>query len=142
MYAFGDVFFLTMKGPSHFGSSLPLDSVLPVLMRMRSPSWNSLGVTALSLQAFIAAWYLLNAAKALTRSLLRRFFAVRLLMSGVALGFVRGESCLSSCGFIASIYINLNGVNPVAHDSVVLSGHTALGNCSTLLAFLSSNSLF
>jgi hypothetical protein len=27
LYALGDAFVLTMKGPSHFGSSLPRDSV-------------------------------------------------------------------------------------------------------------------
>jgi hypothetical protein len=144
MYAFGHVLFLTMKGPSHFVWSLHLDSILPVLMRTRSPPpSNSLGLMALSLQAFIATWYWLNASRALTLSPSRRSFAISSSMFGVAMGFVQGEPCLSSCGVIASVpYINLNGVNPVAQDSVVFSAHTASGNCSAHLPFLSSHSLF
>jgi hypothetical protein len=61
LYESGDVFFLIMNGPSHFGSSLPFDFVLVVLKRTRSPSVNSLGTTALSLQFLVAAWYLFNA---------------------------------------------------------------------------------
>jgi hypothetical protein len=38
-----------MNGPFHFGSSLPFDSVIVVLMRTRFPSANSLGITTLSL---------------------------------------------------------------------------------------------
>jgi hypothetical protein len=74
--------FMMMKGPSHFGSSLPLDSILLVLMRTRPPSSNSLGVTALSLQAFVAAWYLLNVSRALIRSPSRRSFVVGSSISG------------------------------------------------------------
>jgi hypothetical protein len=81
-----DIFFLTMKDPSHFGLSLPLDSVLSVLMRTRFPFSNSLGVMALSLHVFIAAWYLFNASRALTRSPSRRSFATISSMSGVAFG--------------------------------------------------------
>jgi hypothetical protein len=80
---------------------------------------------------------------ALTRSPLRRSFDVSSSMSRMALEFVRGEPCLSPCGVIASDpYISLNGVNPVARDSVVLSGQIASGNCSAHLPFLSSKSLF
>jgi hypothetical protein len=107
-----------------------------VLMRTRSPSSNSLGVMALSLQTFVAAWYLLNASRALTRSPSRRSFVVVSSMSRMALGFVRGDPCLSSCGVIASVpYISLDGVNPVAWDSIVLCAHTASGNCSAYLHF-------
>lgn len=42
------VFFI-MKGPSHFGSSFSLPSVLVVRIRTRSPYSNSFGVIALSL---------------------------------------------------------------------------------------------
>jgi hypothetical protein len=129
--------FFTMKGRSHFGSSLPLDSVLPVLMRTRSPS-NSLGVTTLSLQVFVAAWYLFNVSRASTQSPSRRSFHVSSSMSEVALGSVRGEPCLSSCRVIVSAaYISLNGVNPMAWNLVVLSAHTASGNCSTHYPFIS-----
>jgi hypothetical protein len=48
LYALGDAFDLTMNGPSHFGSSLPRDSVRVVRMSTRSPLLNSLGTTALS----------------------------------------------------------------------------------------------
>jgi hypothetical protein len=48
MYALGNVFALTMNGPSHFGSSLPRDSVRVVRTRTRSPLSNSLGMTMLS----------------------------------------------------------------------------------------------
>jgi hypothetical protein len=53
LYALGDAFNLTMNGPSHFGSSLPRDSVRVVRMSMRSPLLNSLGTTALSRQALV-----------------------------------------------------------------------------------------
>jgi hypothetical protein len=48
LYALGDAFVLTMNGPSHFGSSLPRDSVRMVRTSTRSPLLNSLGTTALS----------------------------------------------------------------------------------------------
>jgi hypothetical protein len=47
----GDTFVLTMKGPSHFGSSLPRDSVRVVWTSTRSPSLNSLGTTMWSRHA-------------------------------------------------------------------------------------------
>jgi hypothetical protein len=53
LYALGDAFDLTMNGPSHFGSSLPRDSVRVVRTSTRSPSLNSLGTTALSRQALV-----------------------------------------------------------------------------------------
>jgi hypothetical protein len=53
LYALGDAFVLTMKGPSHFGSSLPRDSVRVVRTSTRSPSSNSLGTTAWSRQPFV-----------------------------------------------------------------------------------------
>jgi hypothetical protein len=43
LYALGDDFVLTINGPSHFGSSLPRDSVRVVRTSTRSPSLNSLG---------------------------------------------------------------------------------------------------
>jgi hypothetical protein len=46
LYALGDAFVLTMKGPSHLGSSLPLDSVRAIRTSTRSPSLNFLGMTA------------------------------------------------------------------------------------------------
>jgi hypothetical protein len=55
LYALGDAFVLTMKGPSHLGSSLPLDSVRAVRTSTRSPSLNSLGMTAWSCHAFVWA---------------------------------------------------------------------------------------
>jgi hypothetical protein len=98
------------------------------------PLFELLGVIALSLQAFVVAWYLLSASRALAWSPSRRSFVVDSSVSGVALGFVRGEPCLSLCGIIPYVlYIRLNGVNPAARDSVMLSAH---------LPFLSSNSLF
>jgi hypothetical protein len=53
LYALGDAFDLTMNGPSHFGSSLPRDSVRVVRTSMRSSVLNSLGTTALSRQALV-----------------------------------------------------------------------------------------
>jgi hypothetical protein len=53
LYAFGDAFVLTMYDPSHFGSSLPRDSVWVVLTSTRSPSLNSLGTTVLSRHALV-----------------------------------------------------------------------------------------
>jgi hypothetical protein len=46
LYALGDAFYLTMNGPSHFGSSLPRDSVRVVRTSTRSPLLNSLRTTA------------------------------------------------------------------------------------------------
>jgi hypothetical protein len=53
LYALGDAFVLTMNGPSHFGSSLPCDSVRVVRTSTRSPLLNSLGTTVLSRQALV-----------------------------------------------------------------------------------------
>jgi hypothetical protein len=53
LYALGDAFVLTMKGPSHFGSSLPRDSIRVVRTSTRSPSLNSLGMTVWSRHAFV-----------------------------------------------------------------------------------------
>jgi hypothetical protein len=53
LYALGDAFDLTMNGPSHFGSSLPRDSIRVVRTSTRSPLLNSLGMTALSRQALV-----------------------------------------------------------------------------------------
>ena len=143
LYLFGDVFFLTMKGPSHLGSSLPRDSVLLVLMRTRSPSSNSLGLTVLSRQAFVCAWYLFNVSRAVTRSPSRRSLVVDLSISGVAVAFVHGDPCFSSCGVMYSdLYIKRKGVNPVALYSVVVSSQMTSGSCSSHLPFLSSRSLF
>jgi hypothetical protein len=53
LYALGDAFDLTMNGPSHFGSSLPRDSIRVVRTSTRSSLLNSLGTTALSRQALV-----------------------------------------------------------------------------------------
>jgi hypothetical protein len=141
--ALGDVFVLTMKGPSHLGSSLPRDSVLVVLMRTRSPSSNSLGMTVLSRHAFVYAWYLFSASRARTRSPLIRSLEVDSSTSGVVVELARGDPCFSSCGVIASDpYIKRKGVNPVALDSVVFSAHMTSGSWSTHLPFFLSSSLF
>jgi hypothetical protein len=63
--------------------------------------------------------------------------------SGVAVAFVRGDPCFSSCGVIASdLYIKQKGVNPVALDYVVFSAQMTLGSWSAHLPFLSLRSLF
>jgi hypothetical protein len=53
LYVLGDAFDLTMNGPSHFGSSLPRDSVRVVWTSTRSPLLNYFGTTALSRQALV-----------------------------------------------------------------------------------------
>jgi hypothetical protein len=53
LYALGDAFDLMMNGPSHFGSSLPRDSVRVVQTSTRSPSVNYLRTTVWSRQAFV-----------------------------------------------------------------------------------------
>jgi hypothetical protein len=53
LYALEDAFVLMMKGPSHFGSSLPRDSVRVVRTSTRSPSLNSLGTAVWSRYAFV-----------------------------------------------------------------------------------------
>lgn len=109
----GRCLLLNHIGPSHFGSSFPLPSILVVRMRMRSPS-NSLGMTALSLHAFVVACYLFSVSRAWARSLSRSFVSA-LMMSRIVSSFVYGDLCLSSCGFIASApYMSLKAVKPVA----------------------------
>jgi hypothetical protein len=143
LYALGDDFVLTMNGPSHFGSSLPRDSVRFVRTSTRSPSLNSLGTTAWSRQAFVWAWYLLRACKAKTRSPSMRSLEVSSSTSGEAEAFVLGDPCLISCGVMASEpYSRRKGVNPVARHSVVFSTQTASGSRSAHLPFLSSRSIF
>jgi hypothetical protein len=53
LYTLGDAFDLTINGPSHFGSSLPRDSIRVVRMSRWSHLLNSLGTTALSRQALV-----------------------------------------------------------------------------------------
>jgi hypothetical protein len=132
-----------MKGPSHFGSSLPWDSILLVLIRTRSHSSNSLGLMLLSCHAFVCTWYLFNVLRARTRSPSRRSLVVQSATSGVAVAFVRGDPCFSSCGVIVSdLYIKQKGVHPIALDYVVFSTQMTLGSCSAHLPFLSLRSLF
>jgi hypothetical protein len=103
---------LTIKGPSHLGSSLPLDSVRAVRTSTRSPSLNSLGMTAWSRHAFVWAWYLFRAYRAKTRSPSMRSFEVGSSTSGTADGTVRGDPCFISCGVMASDpYRRRKGVN-------------------------------
>jgi hypothetical protein len=143
LYALGDAFVLTMKGPSHLGSSLPLDSVRAVRTSTRSPSLNSLGMTAWSRHAFVWAWYLFRACRAKTRSPSIRSFEVGSSTSGTADETVRGDPCFISCGVMASDpYRRRKGVNPVALHSVVFSAQTASGNKSAHLPFFSSRSIF
>jgi hypothetical protein len=141
LYALGEAFVLTMKGPSHLGSSLPLDSVRAVQTSTRSPSLNSLGMTAWSRHAFVWAWYLSRACRAKTWSM--RSFEVGSSTSGTADAVVRGDPCFISCGVMASDpYNRRKGVNPVALHSVVFSAQTTSGNRSGHLPFLSSRSIF
>jgi hypothetical protein len=131
-----------MKGPSHFGSSLPRDSILLVLIRTRSPSSNSLGVILLYRHAFICAWYLFNVSRVKIRSPSRRVLVVDSSTSGVVVAFVRGDPCFSSCGVMASDpYTKRKGVNSVALDSVVFSAQMTSGSWSAHFPFLSSRSL-
>jgi hypothetical protein len=136
LYVLGDAFVLTMNGPSHLGSSLPLDSVRAVQTSTRSPSLNSLGMTAWSRHAFVWAWYLFRACRAKTRSPSMRSFEVGSSTSGTADETVRGDPCFISCGVMASDpYRRRKGVNPVALHSVVFSAQTASGNKSAHLPF-------
>jgi hypothetical protein len=122
LYALGDAFVLTMKGPSYLGSSLPWDSVRAVRTSTRSPSLNSLGMTAWSRHAFVWAWYLFRACRAKTRSPSMRSFEVGSSTSGTADGTVRGDPCFISCGVMASDpYRRQKGVNLVALHSVVFN---------------------
>jgi hypothetical protein len=136
LYALGEAFVLTMKGPSHLGSSLPLDSVRAVRTSTRSPSLNSRGMTARSCHAFVWAWYLFRACRAKTRSPLIRSFEVGSSTSGTADATVHGDPCFISCGVMASDpYRRRKGVNPVALHSFVFSAQTASGNKSAHLPF-------
>jgi hypothetical protein len=59
-------------------------------------------------------------------------------ISGVAVAFVHGDPCVSSCRVMAlDPYINQKGVNPVALDFVVLSAQMTSGSCSAHLPFFS-----
>jgi hypothetical protein len=132
----GGAFVLTIKGPSHLGSSLPLDSVRAVRTSTRSPLLNSLGMTVWSRHALVWAWYLLRACRAKTRSPSMRSFEVGSSTSGTADGTVRGDPCFISCEVMASDpYRRRKGVNPVALHSVVFSAQTASGSRSVHLPF-------
>jgi hypothetical protein len=136
LYELGDTFVLTMKGPSHFGSNLPRDSVRAVRTSTRSPSLNSLEVTVWSRHAFVWAWYLSRACRAKTRSPSMRSFEVGSSTSGTADAAVRGDPCFISCGDMASDpYNRRKGVNPVTLHSVVFSAQTTSGNRSGHLPF-------
>jgi hypothetical protein len=136
LYALGDAFVLTMKGPSHLGSSLPRDSVRAVRTSTRSPSLNTLGMTVWSRHAFVWAWYLFRACRAKTGSPSMRSFEVGSSTSGTADGTVRGDPYFISCGVMASDpYRRRKGVNPVALHSVVFNAQTASGNKSAHLPF-------
>jgi hypothetical protein len=102
LYALGDDFVLRINGPSHFGSSLPYDSVRVVRTSTRSPSLNSLGTTAWSRQAFVWAWYFLRACRAKTWSPSMISLEVCSSTSGTAEALVRGDPCLISCEVMAS----------------------------------------
>jgi hypothetical protein len=68
----------------------------------RSPSLNSLGMTAWSRHALVWAWYLFRACRAKTRSPSMRSFEVGSSTLGTADGTVRGDPCFISCGVMAS----------------------------------------
>jgi hypothetical protein len=105
LYALGDAFVLTMKGPSHLGSSLPLDSVRAVRTSTRSPSLNSLGMTAWSRHAFAWAWYLFRACRAKTRSPSIRSFEVGSSTSGQLTKLFAGTHALFLVGSWPPIHI-------------------------------------
>jgi hypothetical protein len=66
----------------------------------------------------------------------RRTFAINSSIIGTTVGSSHGESCMSCCGVMASApYVNLNGVKPVARDSVVFSLQSTSGSWSTHLPF-------
>jgi hypothetical protein len=113
LYALGDAFVLTMKGPSHLGSSLLLDSVRAIRTSTRSPSLNSLGMTAWSRHAFVWAWYLFRACRAKTRSPSMRSFEVGSSTSGTADETVRG----GAIGNFATIICGLRqyAIGPTNH---------------------------
>ena len=143
LYALRDAFDLTMNGPSHFGSSLPRDSVRMVRTSTRSPLLNSLGMTVLSRHAFVWAWYLFRACRAKTRSPSMRSFEVGSSTSGTADGTVRGDPCFISCGVMASDpYRRRKGVNPVALHSVMFSAQNASGSKSAHLPFFRRGASF
>jgi hypothetical protein len=78
-----------------------------------------------------------------TQSPSRRSLVIELLTSRVAVAFVHGDPCFSSCGVISSDpYIKWKGVNLVALDSVVFSAHMISGSWFAHLPLLSSRSLF
>jgi hypothetical protein len=109
----------------------------------RSPSLNSLGMTAWSRHAFVWAWYLFRACRAKTRSPSMRSFEVGSSTSGTADRTVRGDPCFISCGDIASDpYKRRKGVNPVALHSVVFSAQTASGSKSAHLPFFRRGASF
>jgi hypothetical protein len=79
--------------------------------------------------AFVRAWYLFSASRTRTRSPSIRSLEVDSSTSRVAMELARGDLCFSSCNAIASDpYIKQKGVNPVALDSAVFSGHMTSGS--------------
>jgi hypothetical protein len=125
------------------GLQLALDSVRAVRTSTRSPSLNSLGMTAWSHHAFVWAWYLFRTCRAKTRSPSMRSFEVGSSMSGTADETVRGDPCFISCGVMASdLYRRRKGVNQVALHSIVFSAQTASGSKSAHLPFFRRGASF
>jgi hypothetical protein len=56
-------------------------------------------------------------------------FVVNSSTSGIVMGSNRGEPCMSTCGVMAlALYINLNGVKPVAQYLVVFNHQSTLSS--------------
>jgi hypothetical protein len=136
-------FLLDDEGPFPFWLEFALGFCFVGSDEDEVPFVNSSGLILLSRHAFICAWYLFNVSRVKTRSPSRRSLVVDLSISGVAVAFVHGDPCFSSCGVMYSdLYIKRKGVNPVALYSVVVSSQMTSGSCSSHLPFLSSRSLF
>jgi hypothetical protein len=115
-------FLLDDEGPFPFWLEFALGFCFVGSDEDEVPFVNSSGLILLSCHAFVCAWYLFNVSRVKTRSPSRRSLVVNLSISGVAVAFVRGDPCFSSCGVMSSdLYINRKGVNPVALYSIVVS---------------------
>lgn len=119
--ALGLVLLVTMKGPSHFTTSLPRLSALCFLLSTGSPILMSLIFVFGSLYFLVCLWY---------ASILWHAVTLRV-------------ATLISSGIMASVpYSNLKGVNLVALDSVVLCDQTTIGRSSIHFPFWWLNNIF
>jgi hypothetical protein len=136
-------FSITMYGPTHFASSLPVFSVWGLRKRTRLPTSSSHSLTFGSLYVFVSSWYFCKLATTLSMSGFNKSFSSSLLgHTGASIAIRNLRYFTSSDSTSSAPYINQNGVKFVALQTVVLWLHIALGMTSAHLPFVLPSSIF